>query len=422
MRVSGYISVLFVLFSVTLAAGQKTSDLLSLQDKIIGGRTDYFYIDTLTQSNPYSVKGVTEDYPLLLQTTTASFWNAFNHLRDKAIALNKLDGQVNFGFNGSTSGINNVFVVMGNVSIQKGSYPYEFQFNTTVNIQAANGQIQENLSDVQISYDRFIVPNKMWLEGTTFLSRLSDNFLNVDQRYEIGAGLILAKWKKKIKDAEAAELSKFEEDLLKIDPVRNEILICQSKTACNTINTRVALTEDDSTKLVGVQNTLKNGIYKRYSPLRAGVLLSGFLEIENISVTDSVLIQNDMGMTFRQSFVSDFETTSRFRIGIRPTLDARLSRSVRISVRPYLKLPTPWQWRRPVEGVDEIDYRFELPVTLSFNADGNFGMRFNYTWFYDNVPNSFNTGFLDPSGNRAFLIAGDSREMYNMTVTYRFGR
>ncbi|MEM7103827.1 MAG: hypothetical protein AAF502_11890 [Bacteroidota bacterium] len=388
----------FVLFfCVFHVSGQ--SSLLSLQDKLIGLTPDS-ELRNWTDAEEESIK---------------EFWRIFKEIRAREIGFEQLKGSASFGFTGNSSKGEELFRLNGGISLSKGTFPQEFDFSTLLNISVDNGELQENLSNLNITYDRHVNFKKhpFLAEAYTFVNRRSNAYLGVNQRYEIGAGMIFAHWSKKLHPDALDEYNAYNEERIKILYDSDQIIVCENDK-CVPIKWE-GLTKKDSAIFHRSQERIANSIIKRSTPLRIGLLVGAFLEVESISHEDSLLTQEGV-----KYFSNDFETSTKFRLDLRPTIDFRIGKDVRFKIRPYFKLPLPGEWTTNVDGQQVVDYRIECPVSFSASLSDKFGLNFSYTLFYDNAPNSYLVSDLGPSGVPLYLTANKVHHFYNFQVTYQF--
>ncbi len=374
------------------------SELVKLQDKLIGLSPDTTY-RKLDRDQVHSIN---------------EFWKIFKEIRNKEIGLDRLKGRAAFGFIGNSAEDANIFRINGGISLKKGSYPQDFEFSTLLNITVDNGVMEENLSNLRISYDRFIkCKNPFLAEGYSFINRRSDAYLGVNQRYEIGAGIILAHWGKKLFPASQASYDKYCEEQISFKSKDNKVIVCDVKN-CVPIEAR-GITEADFGALNNAQKRITNSIIKNNSPLRLGLMLGFFFEVENVSHADSLMTQNG-----RQFFQHDFLTTSKFRWELRPTIDFRVSDAARFRIRPYLKGPMPWEYETEVDGKMELDYRVDFPIQFDISLNDQFSLSVHYIYFYDNAPSSIAVGAMDANKNPLYLTAKTAHHFYNFSASYSF--
>ena len=76
------------------------------------------------------------------------------------------------------------------VDISRGSYPDQIRLRSSIGVtRTESGALSESLSDLHLSYDYHLRDEH--LEAFVFGKRFSDDYLGIDQRYEIGGGIVL---------------------------------------------------------------------------------------------------------------------------------------------------------------------------------------------------------------------------------------
>lgn len=388
------IALFLSVFATTCLHGQ--TSLIKLQDKLTGLSIDR---EGLTTEQKASVE---------------EFWRIFKDIRDKELNLDRLKGSAQFGFLGNASEGNEIFQINGGIVLKKGSYPQDFEFSSLLNILNDNGRLQENLSNLRISYDRFFnTKNGFAMEGFSFLNRRSDALLGINQRYEIGAGIIFAHWRKKLFSKSQAVYDKYCEETISFKSMEDQVVVCDIKN-CVPIETP-GIQPEDFDALNQAQKRISNSIIKQHSPLRLGMMIGAFYEVESASHADTLL--TDEGIRF---FSHDFENANKFRWEVRPTFDVRFSEGVKLAIRPYLKLPMPWEWEVEVDGEMVIDARVEFPISLTFDLSDRFNLAINYVLYYDHAPASFRVPASAPDGSPLYLTANQEHHFYTFQVGYTF--
>ncbi len=394
MRITLLIYLLFNIFYL----GKAQHKLIGLQDKLVGLTPDTSIIKRSAQE----------------VTSINKFWEIFKKVRDTEIEFEHFKGNVKFGFIGDKSAEVESTRANGGIKISKGSYPQEFEFSTDLNIQIDNGKLKENISNINITYDRFFEnpKNPLLLEGFAFLNRRGDQLLGVQQRYEIGGGLILAYWHPKLYKSAKKKYDFYKKDRLPLSSETDKIIVCEPEEICVPIELK-NIKKNDFDEINKSRQRIVNSIIKQNTPLRLGLLAGIFLEVENIVISDSLLIRNE-----KRFFQNDFDSSIKVRWEIRPTLDFRLSNNVFFKIRPYIKMPLGSSWRVNVEGKDVADIRIDFPIIVNIKASDKLSVNFNYTLFYDNAPNSTLIDNMQP--NNIFLTANKKHEFYNFSVGYQF--
>ena len=152
------------------------------------------------------------------------------------------------------------------------------------------------------------------------------------------------------------------------------------------------VTEDDVAAIEKVQRNSNLSLRKIFSRSRIGLLFGIFLETEKINASGKLKTsQGD------ESFSYSFTPTQKVRWELRPTIDLRPSDTWSLKIRPYFKLPMPWQWHHTVSNgtlVSKLeDYRIDLETSLSIglndfidNQNKNVDFILIYNMYYDNAP------------------------------------
>ncbi|MCP4158120.1 MAG: hypothetical protein GY757_61020, partial [bacterium] len=120
--------------------------------------------------------------------------------REKKLkALSQLNISASASFNGNTSGERNLYQLGLGVAVSKEMYPGEFNFRTNTSLVIQDSVLKENVTTMSMSYEHYL---SSWLETYGFMERVSNTFLRLRYRYEIGGGfkgefnLAPNKWKK----------------------------------------------------------------------------------------------------------------------------------------------------------------------------------------------------------------------------------
>jgi|GEM_PF-5657701 len=78
--------------------------------------------------------------------------------------------------------------ISAGIKLSRGFYPGRLEMNAQIGVRVNDGEFSENVSALKISYDHYIDD---WLEGYVFVDRVSNDFLSIDQRYEVGGGIVV---------------------------------------------------------------------------------------------------------------------------------------------------------------------------------------------------------------------------------------
>jgi hypothetical protein len=88
------------------------------------------------------------------------------------------------------------------VTVTRGSYPQRFRLSTSVGVLLSGKKFQEDVSNLLFSYGHYTTS---WAEVYGFAERISDSYLSIDQRWEVGGGTFLS-WKLGLTKAAARDL------------------------------------------------------------------------------------------------------------------------------------------------------------------------------------------------------------------------
>lgn len=344
------------------------------------------------------------------------FWDIFRDVRDTEIENTRLRGRASFGFLGNSNSESEIYRINGGIHIESGSFPQDFEFSTLLNIQIDNGQLQENLSNLRISYDRFLKNEKdpFRHEGYSFINRRSDQFMGINQRYEMGAGIITAFWSRKLHEESQARYDRYHNDRIQWrangpDAVNVTVRGYPSFTWSGIDSVALNTLQDSRERIA-------NTIIKKRSPLRLGLLVGVFYEVESASASDELLTSGGP-----ETFTRDFEVSNRFRWEMRPSINWRLSEEIYFKLAPFFKFPFPHEWKTPVADEQLIDARLDLFADLIFSLRDNFTLSIDYNFYYDFAPAStLLDDVVGPNGEPLYLTAERRHHFVNFSVGYQF--
>lgn len=397
--------VLFIFCSIQQSYSQKK--LESVYDKLIGNLDIFREKDKETITKYQKVK----DY--------------VKAIRDKERETNKLGLNISFGLTGNNAKNVESYVFNTSANITKDFYPYSLDLKASISTQFFNGVLQENISDYHIGLDFFLVDDTQKIskrykgydtlksdltyEGYVYADRYANQFLNIEQRYEIGGGIIFNFYsgsltgEKTSKDPTLTKKFEYEDSELrgltpkgkeelkklfqheKISISKNRIEFC-SKESCSPLNgtSYKGQSDEDGKVLKKAHRKLSNALKKKYSSFRLAMLTGVFYEIEKGNASDSVLVNNELTL-----ITKDIETTNFLRWQLRPTLEFKTDK-FSFKLKPYLKLPMPWDWYSD-ETVGEIeskkvDYLADIQSSIVYQIDPKFSVGFVFRHLYDNAP------------------------------------
>jgi hypothetical protein len=321
------------------------------------------------------------------------FWTCIHELDKMDQRQRRLNGRAGFGFSGDQSGSQSLYKIDGMINGSRGIYPGELTFTSSIGMVLNNGKFSENVSNIYMAYNY----HPQWgdslsTENFIFLKRFTDAFLGVEQRYELGGGIILAKYSKNLTDRGKKlkkNLNKVEFSAENFDPDHGIWNLCSQY--CARYNTDF-VTEDDVKTIERVQKNGNFSLRKLFTKFRLGMLLGVFLETEKINTAFLTTSNGSVPLPV------SFDPSQRVRWEFRPTLDVRPGDSWSFKVRPYFKMPMPWQWNQTVVGPNGAkstleDYRIDLESSMTIGLDDfidtqnkNVDFIMMYNVYYDHAP------------------------------------
>jgi len=124
----------------------------------------------------------------------ARFTATLDELVDQEADQRALRAEVSFGFSaneaGDFSGVgpgnDTLFRLATTAELGRGTYPSAFRLTADVNAQMRNNVFEQNVTRLRASYD-YQQNDRIGYFG--FIQRYTDNFMSIESRYEIGAGV-----------------------------------------------------------------------------------------------------------------------------------------------------------------------------------------------------------------------------------------
>lgn len=335
----------------------------------------------------------------------------------------RFNGSARFGFAGDRTDAASLYKINGGISVYRGYFPDKFEFTNDVGIVLSNGQFTENVSNIFMTYDHtLLVGDSLFLEDYAVMSRFSDEFLGIEQRYELGGGIILARWSKHLTTNGKKELRQISK-LRFVPPVpgSDSLTICVEGD-CQRF--KIQNTEgNDAAQIHNSQQLAKVAIRKKYNRFRAALLAGMIFETEKGFAADTVST-----LIGTQYIHQSFNATQFLRWEVRPTLDLKPNDNWTIKIRPFFKMPMPWEWYSEVSknGIvsKEIDYRIDFQSSVSIklaekmNKQASFEVQ--YRILYDNAPRRTFLDLPTPDGNPVFLSAQKTHQLVRLMFQVGF--
>ena len=331
----------------------------------------------------------------------------------------KLNGSANFNFAGNENDVTSLFKIGVGASIDHGLYPYELDLSTNIQTVIQNGTFQENISDVDISFDFHpITPgvdaknDGLWLENYVMVKRFNDGFLGIEQRYEAGFGVILNWFSNKLTNNGTANATSL--DAKPTYNVHGDDLV-RCLESCYNKKSILNLSAAETGTLSYTRERFKRGNKKKFSKLRLALLAGVYYEIEQARAQNTILF-NGKDSTFNELF----DATNKLRLAIRPTLSWKPKDGYTLKIYPYFKLPVGNIYDTVREGNLEdrrIDYFLDIQTSFKINIESNFAISIFYRLLYDNAPKR---KYLQQNDGSFVLLSGQERHS-NFGVSLNFG-
>ncbi len=358
---------------------------------------------------------------LLLDTATMQHFNGshsgengiksiFELLLKEYSESQKISGKLTFGFRGNVTDNQELFNLNTGIEFRQGKYPYEINFSSKLDIQIKDGKLQENLSNLKASYDRYVPIKKhpLLLEWYVFMARTGNQFMGVNQRYESGGGFTISLWKKFKNTDTTSNYGRLKHQIKYFDST-NTLAFCSGVCKVDTI-----LSPAEKRTIGTSRFNVLQYLRIKETKVRIALLAGLFYEAESISFADSLSTINGT-----EYIPHDFEATNHFRFNLRPTFDFHLS-NLTLKIRPHFKLPLTSDWIVERDGRSVYDMRFELPVSLGVAISKSFSLSVEYRLFHDQAPNSYLTSFVATDGQPVYLTANRNNHVTRLSVIYNF--
>jgi len=312
-------------------------------------------------------------------------------------------GRAIVGFDGATTRNeeDSKFEFDGGISMDWDIYPGQLDFFTSYGITFGGGTLQESVSKIDVSYDH-LHPNVMdgqFLENYVYVNRSSNGYLGVDQRYEIGGGIILNHY---IGRMIASGEGQFESSWSHKKNAEDMGGMIQEQ-----------FPDLSRAKYRSLRSEYLEG-YNKYrksnSKLRLGLLAGMYFELEQNTVLDSITL----------------DAATSFRMTLRPTVDIHLNKGWKLKIRPYFKLPVPWDWNNVVvspNGDKDVraDYYIDMSVSLFSKLPGGMvGIGFRYGIIYDNAP--ARTWYKLSDDSYKLLVNNDLHQSFKVALSVDLNR
>lgn len=330
-------------------------------------------------------EGILRDAP----GVDGTLWESLARLRALEDRQRSLRGNVTFGLTGDEAGSRSLFKLNTGVSLSRGVFPSEIAVSTFLGLQLANGRVQEDVTSLKISYDYH---TSRRLQYFAFAERFSDNFLSIQQRYEVGFGASVG-----VDVGSLGEVAAIDQQFAHLRRNLPGVWAAVAALAEPAQSAVLASGALDPARVDRALESLGYMVRDEQARLFVGVAASVFAEIEQASLEVVSLAvggilpaaTDTIGQTF------DLEGARRYRLNIRPTLRLRPTSQIAIRVFPYWKLPLDGPRHATLPGGGRrFDYRRDVLSEMSWNIRPedsgveSVAFVFAFNHFYDNAPPS----------------------------------
>ena len=270
-----------------------------------------------------------------------TFWSGLTFVRTEEDRQRSLRADITFGLNGDETDSRSLFRFNTGIALARAAYPSEVTVVSRLALQLRDGDVQEDVTSLQISYDYHSAHN---VEYFAFAERFADNFLSIQQRYEVGfgarGGITIGRtgaWR---------EVDQQFEDVERGLPEVDRALATAAPAARAG---RTGPAPDDIARLRTALTHLRRSYRERHARVFVGLAASVFAELERAELD---LVRTDLAPATPAAAVPvrvkvPLAGTHRYRLTLRPTLRVRPSGDVLITVLPYYKLPLDGPRRVP---------------------------------------------------------------------------
>jgi len=342
-------------------------------------------------------------------------------IRKQEEIQNTFTGKLNFGIENNDSKDLEITRIDVGVHLKRGTFPGEFKFDSNVNLQLRDTKLVENLSTLGMSYDHHF-SNKLDYEGYGFIKRSSNDYLNINQRYEVGIGIVRniylsgKKYKKVTENNRLTKVGKEEYDTFY---KKDKDINIDNLTICNdTICQLIQFNEKEKKAFRTSSERALQSLRKRKSRIRISVLAGINYEIEKTN--DSVKLYNNSLNPKK----NNFDPTNLVRFVLGPNLDLNIN-ELTFNTRAYLKL-----------GISEgelndkvifnnlrstkTNYRIEWSTTASVKLTSKIGFRGTFLYEYINAPKReyFDASVNNQPVNIQLFSAADRFTKFTLGLTY----
>jgi hypothetical protein len=326
-----------------------------------------------------------------------------NHLKEYLTSV-KHQGKIDFSLNQNTGELNDISKISIGLGYQYGSFPSKINASAKVQSEFKNGALDENISDIDISFSHFVKQKSnsklnqldAFLEGLIYINRMSNSYLGIESRYEVGGGFTLHIHQSGFGEKGISEKGK-------ITNAKVLALIGGNRvkgTTWGELKPQYDLIQPNFKELPKWEGSLERAINRIYEDVKLGntvmeskrnvaLGLGCYNETERISITDTLVNNGDMVKVETMTQPA----TNKWRTFIRPIIKWKVVEEIQLLGIFTYKF-TPLQLEDQVTAViDSIMYTsqksdviLDVYGELKFDVTERFSSSVKYKYTFNHAP------------------------------------
>lgn len=282
-------------------------------------------------------------------------------------------GSFSFGFNGNDAELSDRYSVNASASVTRNSYPHETRFTLESKVTMDNDKLEEDVKTLRVNQD-YDVTNYFELFG--FGELFSDEFMSIDQRYEVGVGFKLQRqiWN------EHAQLKELSAAVDYIDVVirwasRMGSLLPDSTDSISSLMKEIEHLQ--TARDVAKRNFEFARRQKRYLSLAFSTALVADLERPaELAVT---VVDTNGGVSDTSTVKLKPRDHFRYRLNVRPSMRWQATKMLSFYFQSIFKFPIVNDWYIH-------DLRIDTVLSAKLKASEKIGVVTKFTQYFDNKP------------------------------------
>ena len=322
-----------------------------------------------------------------LRSASDDFWKGLAFLREEEDRQRSLNADITFGLSGDAAGSRSLFKLNTGISLSRGVFPSEVTVVSKLGLQLRDGQLQEDVTSLQITYDYHANHH---VEYFAFAERFTDSFLSIQQRYEVGMGARVG--------LRFGRVGDWQESDDHVTAVRAGLRsLSETPAAAGAAPVSADAYRAASRRVNNIAHALRDD----QTRLFLGLVVSAFAEIEraqlDVTSVPRITAPGDGAVASKVSL----DAEQRYRLNVRPTIQFKPGTDVEIKVYPYFKLPLDGPRRvTTADGRRVLDYRrdvlSEMTWTIRPEDTGleSVALVFTFNHYFDNAPPTLPAGVI----------------------------